>query len=936
MTFRSTFATATHAGYIEGLYEQYKNNPQDVEESWRKFFDGYEFALATVGISPSGLGSKPSNKGWDSDPVLVDKDLRDSAKVEAFINAYRRLGHLAAHLSPLSEKNPIPDNMKPDFHGLVDVHSEQKFHPSNFGAGHEMTFAEIVDKLTQTYCGHIGADFREMNDIDAVLWLQEKMESCQNKPPFSAELKKHILQKLAEAEGFETFLQARYLGQKRFSGEGVESVIPLLDIVLNDARQAGVQELCFGMAHRGRLNILVNIMGKPYERMLLQFEGSEFNAFDIDGDVKYHLGHAGEVSTFSGQKVRVYLAPNPSHLEAINPVLEGFTRSRQEVLGDWDSALPVLLHGDASFIGQGIVAETLNLSQLEHYKTGGTIHIITNNQIGFTTEPKDSRSCTYSSDISKIIRAPVLHVNADNPEAVAWVAQLAVMYRQKFHRDIVVDLVGYRRHGHNETDEPSFTQPTMYQKIAAHPTVFKLYGEQLAREGLYTEQEVTGLLKAAKDRLQAAYETIHSEETVKYKGEEKMPPEFEKVLRSRKVGRDEVMQSVKTQVSEKRLKTLAQTILKIPESPSFTVHPKMKRLLESRSQMLEKNGAVDWGFAEILAFASLSAEGYSVRLSGQDCKRGTFSSRHAVMFDYKTGEAHELLKSVGPGPVSIINSPLSELGCLGFEFGYSLGMPRSLVLWEAQFGDFVNGAQIILDQFLVASEAKWNQTSGLVLMLPHGYEGMGPEHSSARPERFLQCSGNLNIQVCNVSTPAQLFHLLRRQMLRDFRKPLVLMTPKSLLRHPKVVSNIDQFTKGRFDELLDDELVTDRSKVKKLILCTGKIYYELAAAREAEKNFSKVPLLRCEQLYPFPKEKLLALLKPYTKLQEVLWVQEEPTNMGPWNFIRPRLQEILGPKMLISYVGRKNSGSTAEGSGKAHQLEQKRILEQSLTQASKA
>ena len=910
MSSRYTYATGTNAAFIESLYSSFKEDPESVDLSWRKFFEGYEFALA------SGQGHAPSRAE------------QDHAKIEAFINTYRRLGHLAADLNPLAPpSSEKPSDLKPENHGLKDVKQDSKFLPVNFAQGREMTFAEIVSSLQKTYCGHIGADFREVNNIEAVVWLQEQMEQCENSPVFEEKVCKRILEKLAQAEGFEKFLQARYLGQKRFSLEGLESLIPLLDSIFSEAAELKVEEICMGMAHRGRLNVLANIMQKPYTNMLQEFEGSEINPFDIDGDVKYHLGFGSKVETLGGKSLNVYLSPNPSHLEAVNPVVVGFTRCRQDLLQDSqrEKIMSVLLHGDASFIGQGIVTETLNLSGLSDYEVGGTIHIITNNQIGFTTNPGDSRSCTYSSDISKIIRAPVFHVNADHPEAVVWVAKLAVMYRKKFGTDVVIDLVGYRKHGHNETDEPSFTQPLMYKTIAQKVSTLELYGQDLVNRNIATDAEVKSYKDKVKEKLQRAYEDV------KNKGGKlpavQLPEEFKEIFAYKKASRADVFEPIDTKVSYQELKQIGEKICSAPDA--FKVHPKLKRVLKNRIGMLEEGGEVDWAFGELLAFGALAAQGYDVRLSGQDCKRGTFTSRHGVYFDYETGEKFEPLNTIGEGKVDIVNSPLSEQGCLGFEFGFSVANSNALVLWEAQFGDFANGAQIIIDQFIAASEAKWNQTSGITLLLPHGFEGMGPEHSSARPERFLQCSGNLNIQVCNVTTPAQLFHLLRRQVMRKFRKPLVIMTPKSLLRHPKVKSKVSEFNDSYFSEVIEDHLIDRADQVKKVICCTGKIYYELLEMR-SQYDLGTVPIVRVEQLYPFPFDQITAAFDRYKNLKKVVWVQEEPQNMGGWHFIRPRLKSVLQNKAEVQYVGRKHSGTTAEGSGKAHQVEQERILDEAF------
>jgi 2-oxoglutarate dehydrogenase E1 component len=911
---RFSFATATNVSYIEEMYEKFSKDPQSVDEGWRKFFDGYDFAMRHGAGEDAGTGGD-----------------QEAAKVEAYINAFRVLGHLSAHLNPLLPKPELRADMKPENHGLKGMNATRKFVAANLPDNTPRTFQEIQQLMLDTYCGSIGAEFRDNDDIEFIKWIQIKMESCRNRPAVSKEKKLEILQTLVEAEGFESFLQARYLGQKRFSLEGAESFMPLLSTVAAVSAQGGVEEIAIGMAHRGRLGTLCNFMGKSYESMFKKFEGSEYNPYQIDGDVKYHLGYANE-KTFDGKKMRLYLSPNPSHLEIVNPVVEGFVRSRQRLMGDGkrQKVLPLLVHGDAAFIGQGLVAETLNLAELKGYSTGGTLHVIINNQVGFTTDPSDSRSCTYASGIAKLLKAPVLHVNADDPEAVIWCAALAAEYRQKWGKDFVIDLIGYRRHGHNETDEPSFTQPQMYKLIGKQPTTLSLYAERLIKEGVLTADQLKAIQADYRAKLQAAYDTVKASETGKAVAPHKdhYPKPFDLIFNPKSGSYDDMEKPVKTGVKASTLISLGQSFLKVPSD--FHPHAKVAKLIEQRQKMIEsETSGVDWPMAELLAFASLAKEGHHIRLSGQDCQRGTFSSRHGVIRDFESGRPLELLNQLGKdqAPVEILNSPLSELGVMGFEFGYTVADESSLVLWEGQFGDFVNGAQIVIDQFLVASEAKWNQTSGLVLLLPHGYEGMGPEHSSGRPERFLQLCGNANIQVAIPTTAAQYFHVLRRQVVRDFRKPLIIMSPKSLLRHTQVVSSLKDLETSRFMEVLDDDRLKDGKGVDRVIFCSGKIYYDLLHGAGDHKNTA---IVRVEQLYPFPKKDIQGILSKYKNASDFVWCQEEPQNMGGWTFMRPRLEDVLQNGSNLRYAGRRDSGSTAEGSTKAHAAEQQRIIDDAL------
>lgn len=906
---RFTFLSSLNAEYVDSVYQAYRSDPQSVEEKWRYFFEGYEF-----GSEAEGMG------GGGPDHV--------TSQVESYINLIRRLGHLSAHLNPLDGKPDLADELSLEHHQLSQISKTEKFHPANLPVQGAVAWGEILDLLYSTYCGSIGADFRDIPFVDGVQWFQREMEECRNRPALSKPEKLRILDKLIASEGFERFLGDRFLGQKRFSLEGLEALMPLMDFLTDDACEGGLEEICIGMAHRGRLNILANYMGKPYEAMLKEFEGSENYNHDIDGDVKYHMGYANYIETLSGKKARACLLPNPSHLEAVYPVVQGFTAARQTQEGDKEGnrILPILMHGDASFIGQGVVAETLNLSLLESYTTGGSIHIILNNQVGFTTDPSDSRSSPFSSDIAKMIRAPILHVNADDPEAVVWAGELALKYRQRYHRDVVIELVGYRRHGHNETDEPSFTQPDMYRKIKSHPTVLTKYGDSLVSEGVISRVELESKIADFRQQLQDCLDRVRSGN---FETLPTMPKELAFCHTVQHTPDDVLFAKVPTAITKSVLEGIVEAITSVPEG--YNVHPKIQRLFKNRRGMLEGEGKIDWGLGELLAYGSLALEGFPVRLSGQDCRRGTFSHRHAVIKDYKTGEDCHLLNRLGDDQarVDVINSSLSELGVLGFEFGFSVASARSLVLWEAQFGDFCNGAQIIIDQFLAASEAKWRQVCSLVMLLPHGYEGMGPEHSSARPERFLQLCGNNNIQVANPTQPSQLFHILRRQLLRNFRKPLVILAPKSLLRHPRVQSQLEDFTSGEFVEVIDDITVKDPNQIERVVFCTGKIFYELLEAKEAN-DLNTVAVVRVEQLYPFPDKQVDAVIAKYSRAKEVLWTQEEPSNMGYWTFIRHRIKRHALKNATFRYSGRKGAGTTAEGSVKSHKVEQARIIHDAL------
>ncbi len=744
------------------------------------------------------------------------------------------------------------------------------------------TLRELIGALRETYCRTLGVEYMHIQDPTIRTWIQERLEPRRSHPDYGRRQKLRILMELHYAELFEKFLHTRYLGQKRFSLEGAETLIPLLDKLVERAADSTIKEIVLGMAHRGRLNVLANIIGKPYTELFTEFEENYLpNSMAGDGDVKYHLGFSNDRVSSSGNKIHLTLTPNPSHLEAVNPVVEGRVRAKQQLFGDRDHILsmPLLIHGDAAVAGQGLVAETLNLSQLEGYRTGGTVHVVINNQIGFTTSPSDARSTRYCTDVAKMIEVPIFHVNGEDPEAAVFAAELAVEFRQTFHKDVFIDMYCYRRWGHNEGDEPSFTQPVMYAKILERPSLSEVYTETLLMRGDLTYEETQAIVQEFQNRLDKAQEEVkaapHYAGMRGYQGRWKsLSPQF-------------TMEPADTGVPLETLDKITRTLTSVP--PDFTIHPKIARMLENRARDMVERRAVDWGFAESLAFGALLLEGLPVRLSGQDCRRGTFSQRHAVWYDFKTGRPYTPLANLDPkqGSFSVFDSLLSEAAVLGFEYGYSLDMPEALVLWEAQFGDFANGAQVIIDQFLVCGTSKWQRDSGLVLLLPHGYEGQGPEHSSGRLERFLQLCAEDNIQVCYPTTPAQYFHLLRRQLHRNFRKPLIVMTPKSLLRHKAAVSPLSDLTDKRFYEVLEDSSV-EPGRVRRVVLCSGKIYYDLAEQRVNEE--SPAALVRIEQFYPFPAEQIQKALKRFPKAREFIWAQEESLNMGGWTFMESRLR----------------------------------------------
>ncbi|MCS6857525.1 MAG: 2-oxoglutarate dehydrogenase E1 component, partial [Sandaracinaceae bacterium] len=851
---------------------------------------------------------------------------------------YRVRGHLYADLDPLGllprrGKNRPPDELGLKAFGLEDVDKRTPFR----AMAQVLPLGEIVRRLEETYCRTIGAEVTQVENTEERDWLQTKMESTCNHLELTREQELHILSKLTEAEVWETFLDKAYPKKKRFSLEGGESVIPMVDLIIHRAAELGVEEIVIGMAHRGRLNMLVNIMELPIKDMLAAFEDSDPERFKGKGDVKYHLGYSTD-RIVGGKRVHLTMSFNPSHLEFVNPVVEGRVRAKQDRRGDAERkrVMPILIHGDAAFIGQGIVAETLNLSRLKGYATGGTIHIVINNQIGYTTNPEDGRSTSYCTDVVRMLRCPIFHVNGEDPEAVAQVALLAAEYRQRYGKDVVIDLYCYRRHGHNEGDEPRFTQPVMYKVIDSKETVRQIYAKKLIKMGKITQEEADALVvkkrRALEEALKEVRETKRTYEVNAFGG----------IWAGYRGGPDAAVPDVETAVDRPRLEALLRALGRVPEGFQL-----MRQIAAHQKQFLDVlNGAkVRWGVAESLAYATLITEGYTVRLSGQDSRRGTFAHRHAVLFDSETGKEYVPLHHVAEaleregfpvkrGRFEVYDSPLSEAGCLGFEWGYSLDCPDGLILWEAQFGDFANGAQVIIDQFIASSEDKWHRLSGLVLLLPHGYEGGGPEHSSARLERFLMLAAEDNVQVAYPTTAAQFFHLLRRQVLRPIRKPLVVMSPKSLFRNPLVDSPFEEFTSGRFHRIIPDHEVNPR-KTKRLILCSGKVYYELAEYRRKEGR-DDVAIVRFEQLYPLRAEEVRDTLASYPDGIDVVWVQEEPWNSGAWFFVHARFPQILGERFRIRCVSRPESASPATGSEKAHLLEQEELIREAFAPQAQA
>jgi 2-oxoglutarate dehydrogenase E1 component len=850
-------------------------------------------------------------------PAEASPDIVKQAGVVQLIHAYRSRGHLMASLDPLGAEPFYHPELDPLRYGLSIWDLDRHFYPAGlqhvFPGQSQVVLRDMIDALRATYCGKIGCEYTNIQRTEEKAWLQEHMEpqaaGSISPGPISKEAKLRILRDLLRAEEFERFLDRRFIGQKRFSLEGAEAAVAILAALADHAADGGVKEIYIGCAHRGRLNILANIIGKPLGQIFSEFEYNiDPDSMQGSGDVKYHLGADGLHRSPCGNEVKVSLAANPSHLEAVNPVVEGMARARQEMAGDrGPQIMPVLIHGDAAFAGQGVVAETLNLSQLDGYSTGGTLHLVINNQIGFTTEPESSRSTAYATDVARMVQAPIFHVNGDDPEACIRVLQLAFEYRQKFGRDVVIDMVCYRRHGHNETDDPAYTQPVMYRKIQAHSSVAVLYGEQLATEKTLLSAEVEALRREVADNLNTAFDATRAA------GKWVLPP----VVHPARLNST-------TTITREMLEQVVNAITAVPSG--FHIHPKLEGFLKKRREGLQSNAPIDWAFAEAIAFGSLVLQRTPVRLSGQDCGRGTFSQRHLVFYDFEKGNHYVPLQHMAPNQArfDVLDSSLSEYAVLGFEYGYSVADPHALTMWEAQFGDFSNGAQIVIDQFITTAEQKWSQTSGLVMLLPHGYEGQGPEHSSARMERFLSLCAEENIRVANCTTPAQYFHILRRQTVLPL-KPLVIFTPKSLLRSTKAVSAFSDLTDTGFQELLPDNL--DPSGVRKIVFCTGKVYYDLLAAREARRA-ADVALVRLEQLYPMPYDEIRNQVARYRSDVKLAWCQEEPRNMGAWRFLSGRLRNFGLP---LQYAGRAANASPAAGSSKRHAEEQLRLVEEALS-----
>jgi len=909
---RFSFLNTAHIELIDSMYQQYLQSPDSIEPSWKSFFQGFDFALENYGES---VQEAPQVVQTAINTGAVPEDILTEFKVINLIEAYRTRGHLFTKTNPVRKRREYSPTLDIENFGLTKADLGKKFDcATQVGMPAPATLEEIIKRLEQIYCDSIGVEYIHIKNVEEKNFIRKWISENENHPILSVEEKRQILHKLNQAIAFERFLHTKFVGQKRFSLEGGESLIPAVDQLISYSSQHGVDEVVLGMAHRGRLNVLSNIFQKSYKEIFSEFEGKEFDEDVFSGDVKYHLGASKRVTTASGEEVRINLVPNPSHLETVGALVQGICRAKiDQYKGDYTKVLPIVIHGDAAIAGQGIVYEIAQMMTLDGYKTGGTVHIVVNNQVGFTTNYLDARSSTYCTDIAKVTDSPVMHINADDVEAVVHAIRFAADYRAKFHKDVYIDLLGYRKYGHNEGDEPRFTQPKLYDIIANHPNPRKIYKQKLLQEGIVSDEIIAEMEQEFKllldENFEAAKEIERNQMTIF------MEEDWRDFSKSA-VGK--ALEKVDTKFDLAELKELAQKLFELPSDKKFI--NKIIRLFQQRLKMVQETNELDWALGELLAYASLLKEGYNVRISGEDVERGTFSHRHAVLKTEDTEEEYIYLKNVSDSRFDIYNSHLSEYGVLGFDYGYALASPKTLTIWEAQFGDFANGAQIIIDQYLVAAEEKWKIQNGLVMLLPHGMEGQGAEHSSARLERFLTLCANENIFVANCTTPANYFHLLRRQMKLPFRKPLVVMTPKSLLRHPKVVSGIEEMANGEFQTLIDDTLI-NAQKVERIALCSGKIYYELLAKRE-ELNEERVALVRLEQLYPLDRQTLAGIMNRYAHNKEIVWVQEEPENMGAWAYILRNLRNTG-----IQVIAPVSSGTPAPGTHKGFDKNQKQVIQ---------
>ncbi len=911
---RFSFLGGVHSTFIDDLYELYLKSPDSIEPSWRAFFQGYDFAIEEYGDGDA------SNFALNLNHAEIVEEIRKEFQVLNLIDGYRTRGHLFTATNPVRTRRKYEPTLAKENFGLNDADLDLPFQAAKeIGFKESKSLRDIIQRLEEVYCRSIGIEYMYLGDPERIKWIQTAINPNNNYPDYSPEEKKLIIHKLNEAVAFENFINRKFVGQKRFSIEGAESLIPALEFGIRRAADLGVEEFVMGMAHRGRLNVLSNIFGKTQRDIFSEFEGKEFVDDEFDGDVKYHLGYTSTQQLDNGKTIKLNLSPNPSHLEAVDAVVTGIARAKINTVHDKDKSkvMPILIHGDAAVAAQGIVYEVLQMETLDGYHTGGTVHIVINNQVGFTTNYLDARSSIYCTDIAKTVQAPVLHVNGDDVEAVIHATLFAMEYRQRYNRDIFIDLLCYRKYGHNEGDEPRFTQPVLYKAINKHPNPKEIYAQKLQEQGVIDKAFLKELENEFKEVLEMRFD--ESKKIEKNTITQFMQDEWDGF---RTAEPKDFVESIDTSFDIDRLKEIARTITTLPEGKKFFV--KIKRLMEERWKMVDERNSLDWGMAELLAYGTLIVDGYNVRISGEDSERGTFSHRHAVIKVEDSEEEHLLLNNImgREGRFAIYNSLLSEYGVMGFDYGYAMSSPETLVVWEAQFGDFFNGAQIIVDQFLSAAEDKWKVQNGLVLYLPHGYEGQGAEHSSARLERWLQQCAQNNMQIVNVTTPANFYHLLRRQMLRDFRKPLVIMTPKSLLRHPKVQSPLEDLANGKFQEILDDPRISDRSKVKKLFFMSGKLYYDLDKVRDEEMPEDRA-FIRMEQLYPLAEDQINNLIAQYPNADEIYWAQEEPMNMGASWYI-----QIHFPVKVNKVFAIPASASTAAGSSKLAASKQSTLIQE--------